>query len=141
MNKNSSSSIYRTLLLIVFTLSILTGEIMGQSTSGIISGEVRDAITKQPLPGANIIIVGTNIGAASDVNGYYVIKNVAAGKYTLRSSMMGYEPSAYADLIINPNRNHSVVFELRPAAMEMNEINVTADYFSKPVENRLVSDL
>ena len=136
MNKNSSSSIYRTLLLIVFTLSILTGEIMGQSTSGIISGEVRDAITKQPLPGANIIIVGTNIGAASDVNGYYVIKNVAAGKYTLRSSMMGYEPSAYADLIINPNRNHSVVFELRPAAMEMNEINVTADYFSKPVENQ-----
>lgn len=122
-------------MLIVFTLSILTGEIMGQSTSGIISGEVRDAITKQPLPGANIIIVGTNIGAASDVNGYYVIKNVAAGKYTLRSSMMGYEPPAYADLIINPNRNHSVVFELRPAAMEMNEINVTADYFSKPVEN------
>jgi len=135
VNKNSSSSIQRIFLIIVLALGILAGQTRAQSTLGIISGEVRDAVTKQPLPGANIIIVGTNIGAASDVNGYYVIKNVAAGKYILKSSMIGYEPSAFADLIINPNRNHSVIFELRPAAMEMNEINVTADYFSKPVEN------
>ncbi len=135
MKKNSSYSIQKTLLLIVFALRILTGQIIAQSTSGIISGEVRDAVTKQPLPGANIIIVGTNIGTASDVNGYYVIKNVATGKYILKSSMIGYEPSAFADLIINPNRNHSVMFELRPAAMEMSEVNVTADYFSKPTEN------
>jgi hypothetical protein len=135
MKKNSSYGIQETLLLIVFALIILTSQIIAQSTSGIISGEIRDAVTKQPLPGANIILVGTNIGAASDAKGYYVIKSVAAGKYILRSSMMGYEPSAYADLIINPNRNHSVMFELHPAAMEISEINVTADYFSKPTEN------
>ncbi len=135
MNKKSSSGIQTIFLLIVFALIVFTGQIRSQSASGIISGEVRDAVTKQPLPGANIIIVGTNIGAASDAEGYYVIKNVAAGKYILRSSMMGYESSAYADLIINPNRNHSVMFELHPAATEISEINVTADYFSKPTEN------
>lgn len=135
MKQNSSYSIRKALFLIAFVLGILTGQIIAQSTSGIVSGEVRDAVTKQPLPGANIIIVGTNIGTASDVNGYYVIKNVAAGKYILKSSMIGYEPSAFTDLIINPNRNHTVIFELRPAVMEMSEINVTADYFSKPTEN------
>ena len=85
------------LVLIALTISILTGEIMGQSTSCIISGEARDAVTKQPPPGANIVIVGANIGTSSDENGYYFIKNVTTGKYTLRSSMIGYEPSAFAD--------------------------------------------
>lgn len=97
MNKNSSSSILRALVLIALTLSILAGEIMEQSTSCIISGEVRDAFTKQHPPGANIVIVGANIGTSSDENGYYVIKNVTTGKYTFRSSMIGYEPSAIAD--------------------------------------------
>ena len=69
MKQNSSYSIRKALFLIAFVLGILTGQIIAQSTSGIVSGEVRDAVTKQPLPGANIIIVGTNIGTASDVNG------------------------------------------------------------------------
>ncbi len=45
-------------------------------------------IHKQPPSGANIVIVGANIGTSSDENGYYFIKNVTTGKYTLRSSMI-----------------------------------------------------
>ncbi|MBS3945185.1 MAG: TonB-dependent receptor, partial [Melioribacter sp.] len=135
MNNKSSSGIQIFFLLIIMMISIIAGHTRAQSTQGIISGEVRDAATKQPLPGANIIIVGTNIGAASNEIGYYVIKNVPPGKYIIKASMIGYEPSAFTDLIVNPNRNHSVMFELHPAIMEMSEVNVTADYFSKPVEN------
>lgn len=122
-------------MLSVFLLSIFGRSTLGQSASGIISGEVRDALTKQPLPGANVIIVGTNMGAACDENGYYVIRNVKPAKYTLKSSMISYEPSAIADVTVNPNRNQSVIFELRPMVAEMKEVNVTADYFTKPVEN------
>jgi len=135
VNNKSSSGIQIFFLLIIMMISIIAGHTRAQSTQGIISGEVRDAATKQPLPGANIIIVGTNIGAASNEIGYYVIKNVPPGKYIIKASMIGYEPSAFTDLIVNPNRNHSVMFELHPAIMEMSEVNVTADYFSKPVEN------
>jgi len=108
---------------------------MSQSKTGIISGEVRDAVTKQPLPGANIIIEGTSIGAACDENGYYSIKNVIPGKYNLKASMIGYEAYVYTDVTINPNRNHTVNFELHPAALELEEVEVSADYFSKPDEN------
>ena len=120
-----------TLLFFLF----LTGDIISQNKTGIISGEVRDEVTKQPLPGANIIIEGTNIGSACDENGYFVIKNVLPGRYSLKASMISYLSSVITELNINPNRNHSVNFELNPTAMEMDEVKVTADYFYKPDEN------
>lgn len=125
-------------ILIAITISVflfLTNEINSQSKTGIISGEVRDAVTKQPLPGANILIDGTNQGSACDENGYYVIKDVVPGRYSLKVSMIGYLSSVIIKLNINPNRNQSVNFELHSAAMELGEVKVTADYFAKPDEN------
>ncbi len=125
-------------ILIAITISVflfLTNEINSQSKTGIISGEVRDAVTKQPLPGANILIDGTNQGSACDENGYYVIKDVVPGRYSLKVSMIGYLSSVITELNINPNRNQSVNFELNSAAMEMDEVKVTADYFANPDEN------
>lgn len=135
MFKNSSTRINYIFATTLLVLLILNGEIFSQSKTGIISGEVRDAITKQPLPGANIMLEGTNIGSACDEIGYFAIKNVAPGRYTIRASMIGYLSSVITELNINPNRNHSINFELNSAAMEMDEVKVTADYFYKPDEN------
>lgn len=65
-------------LLLAILLSV---NISAQNGSGDISGLVIDAVTKQPLIGANIILIGTNFGAATDVNGRYVIKNIPAEMY------------------------------------------------------------
>ncbi len=135
MFKTSSTFTNKALATALLIFLIFTIEIISQSKTGIISGEVRDAVTKQPLPGANIIIEGTNIGSACDADGYFVIKNVAPGRYSLKASMIGYKSSVITELNINPNRNHSVNFELNSAAMEIDEVKVTADYFYKPEEN------
>lgn len=55
-----------------------------------IRGRVMDATTKATIPGATIVVAGTNIGATTDANGDYTVK-VGAGKYTLRVSFVGYE--------------------------------------------------
>jgi hypothetical protein len=132
-----TSSIHTNYLLVIALLisQFLNSEIISQSKTGIISGEVRDAVTKQPLPGANILIDGTNQGSACDENGYFAIKNVVPGRYSLKVSMIGYLSSVITELNINPNRNQSVNFELNSTAMEMDEVKVTADYFYKPDEN------
>ncbi len=122
-------------LLLQFILLLSTLESTAQTKTGIISGEIRDAATKQPLIGANIIIADTDIGAASDINGYYVMKNISPGRYILKVSMLGYEPALFTDLVINPGRNHSINFELQPSVVELGEVQVTADHFTKPVEN------
>lgn len=125
----------RTALFFVVVVFFSLSEISGQTKTGIISGEIRDAATKQPLIGANIIVVNTDIGAASDINGYFVIKNISPGRYVLKVSMLGYEPALFTDLVINPGRNHSANFDLQPSAVELGEVQVTADHFTKPAEN------
>lgn len=94
--------------LTTLVILILTNETISQNKTRIISGEVRDALTKQPLLGANILIDGTNQGSACDENEYFVIKNVAPGRYSLKVSMIGYLSSVITELNINPNRNQSV---------------------------------
>jgi TonB-dependent receptor len=58
--------------------------------SGSVKGRVVDRETGDPLPGANIVVVGTSIGASTDLEGKFVIPNVPEGTQTLRVSYIGY---------------------------------------------------
>lgn len=58
--------------------------------TGTVFGKVVDSATSEELIGANIFLEGTTIGAASDLNGNFIIKNIPSGKYTLTASMIGY---------------------------------------------------
>ncbi len=59
---------------VIFILFVLAGTITAQK--GSIIGRVIDRDTKEPLPGVNIILIGTNKGAASDVEGNFKIENL-----------------------------------------------------------------
>jgi iron complex outermembrane recepter protein len=56
---------------------LVTGQVTGQDGN--------------PLPGANVVIVGTGKGAAADANGLYRIEGVRPGTYVVRASFIGYE--------------------------------------------------
>ena len=58
--------------------------------SGKIQGRVVDAENGQALPGANVFLQGTNIGAATNIRGEYVILNIPPGPYTLSVKYIGY---------------------------------------------------
>jgi TonB-dependent receptor len=73
------------ILILVFSLQT---SIFAQS--GSIKGIVFDKDSKEPLVGADIIIKGTSLGAASDLDGAYSIKNIAAGRHTFIISYIGY---------------------------------------------------
>ncbi len=105
------------------------------SNDGSVSGEVRDAVTKQPLPGANIIVSGTALGASCTTEGYFVIKNLAPGKHILKATMLGYESAINADVMVSPQRNKKIIFELRSSDIELGAVEVQGDYFAKPTEN------
>ena len=70
-------------------LIILTGALCAQS--GTITGRIVDEENKDPLIGANVIIEGTTLGAATDINGKYTILNVPVGAVTLKTTYIGYE--------------------------------------------------
>ena len=60
------------------------------ATNGSVEGYVKDAQTGDALPGANVLLLKTSLGASSDVNGKFVIRNVPPGSYTLRAAYVGY---------------------------------------------------
>ena len=70
-------------------LSLLSFLAFG-GTTGKIAGTVKDAKTGDAIIGANVIIEGTTLGAAANIDGYYVILNVPPGKYNVVASAVGY---------------------------------------------------
>ncbi|WP_054682779.1 carboxypeptidase-like regulatory domain-containing protein [Rhodothermus marinus] len=65
-------------------------EVLGQRT-GRITGVVVDASNGMPLPGANVLVAGTTVGAATDLEGKFIILNAPAGPQTLVISYIGYQ--------------------------------------------------
>jgi len=105
----------------LFISSVLYGGITGK-----INGHIKNQ-NGMPLPGANIILEGTNRGAAADKNGYYLILNVAPGSYSLTTQMIGYQSVTITDLKVNPDRTSLVDFSLSEKVLEGEQIIVTAD--------------
>ena len=68
----------------------LLGATLAFAASGTIEGVVRDSHAGDPLPGANVMIVKTSLGASTDAYGKYVIQDVPPGSYTLRATYVGY---------------------------------------------------
>ena len=98
-----------------FILSI-TSILFAQMT---VSGTVTDASTGNTLAGANVVVDGTDMGAAADANGGYTLSNVPNGA-TITASMIGYtDASATAGGTVN--------FALTSSAIEMSGLNVIAN--------------
>lgn len=82
----------RKLIALSFSSLVLISSAFCQTTNRI-SGRVSDAVSGESLPGASILLVGTSLGASSDLNGRYVIRDVPASAYIIRASYVGYEQS------------------------------------------------
>jgi TonB-dependent receptor len=75
---------------IIFLSLLLSTSFYAQGKGGVI-GTIIDSVSMEPLVGANIMINGTVLGAASDIDGKYRINNVSSGNQILRCSYLGYK--------------------------------------------------
>lgn len=108
---------------------LLSAIILGQG-SGKITGKVTDARTKEILPGANILIQGTNFGTAADNDGNFEITNVPIGTYILRVSFVGYTQLNIPDVIVKTGKPFIIQAELEPQLVETKEVVITAGFFN-----------
>ncbi len=115
---------------IAFVNIILINTIFAQST-GRITGQVVDKISNEPLPGVNVIIVDTPVGAATDIDGYFTIENVQVGTYRLKASYVGYNSLIKSDVVVNTSRPTDLLFELTETVIEIEGVTVTSDYFDE----------
>lgn len=113
----------RNVILLLFLASL--ANVFAQ-TSGKISGNIIDPNTGEPVIGANIILLGSTIGAATNVEGDYVILNVPPGTYSLKASSIGYSPTTVIDVRVNIDQTTIVDFELKEEIYETGEVIVVA---------------
>lgn len=110
----------KTILFLLLTLFLSSN--FGQ---GNISGTITDSLTNNSLIGANIILIGTSLGSATDFEGHYKISRIPEGNYKLHISYIGYKPKDLNVSIIN-NRTLNVDISLVGDIVEGETVIVSA---------------
>lgn len=123
----------------ILVLNVFNSAILAEGAS--VEGYVKDAKTGEPLFGANILLIGTNMGIATNMHGRFVISNVPQGTYTIRVSYIGYKTQK-VEIKINDGVNIKQDFNLEPVGIEGKTIVVTAQAVgqSQAINKQLSSD-
>jgi outer membrane receptor for ferrienterochelin and colicin len=113
-------------ILLIFPLALLANNI---------SGVIIDNETNEPIPFANIIIDGTNIGTASDLDGKFIFTDVKSGYVRLLVSSIGYETTYSRDILVTKNRNEYIEIRVNSTSKSIDEITIKTSPFVKNTES------
>jgi outer membrane receptor for ferrienterochelin and colicin len=114
--------------LLIFLTILLLLPALSMAASGKLSGVVTDKSTGDPLIGVNVVIDGTTLGASTDMDGYYVILNVAPGNYSVNFNYIGYTPLSYENVRVVGDITKRLDVVMEETTIELGEqIVVTAD--------------
>ncbi len=114
------------LIYIILFVAFLNTLLFAQG-NGTITGKVVDKTTGESLIGVNVIILGSNYGDATDLNGQYTIRNIPPGSYTVAYSMIGFEKKNITELIVNSNDVTKIDITLEEEAFETDEVVISAE--------------
>ena len=109
------------------TIIVLLFAMVTLAQTGKISGTIVDRETNQPLIGANVLVVGTSLGAATDVNGNYNILNIPAGTYSLKASYLGYQDVVIEDVRVNSGLTTQQDFKLPTKSLETQTVVIVSE--------------
>ncbi|MFC2176265.1 TonB-dependent receptor domain-containing protein [Bacteroidota bacterium] len=105
------------------------------SQTGIVTGRISNPTNNEPIPFANVILQGTTIGASSDLDGVYEIKNVQPGLYNVEASSLGFEKKVAFEVQVFNNKPAQVNFQLEEDSKTLDAVEVKANPFEKKEES------
>ncbi len=94
--------------------------------TGSIGGVVTDE-RGNGLPMANVMVVGTVLGAATDLEGRFEISGLSEGVYVLNVSLVGYESRRVENVRVAPGVSSQVTVLLEESAIQLNEVRIVGD--------------
>ena len=103
---------------IIISLLIFCSVISAQR--GDLVGKVIDSNNKEPIIGATVRIVGTNMGMQTDVDGEYYLPNLRPGIYKIQVSYIGYHTKTITDITITSGKINFQIFELDDEGVQLN---------------------
>lgn len=108
--------------LLVILLWGLTVSPAWAGNTGVLTGRVYDKKTGEPLAFANVVIEGTELGAATDAAGKYEIINIPPGRYKVTASYIRYNPMSVTDVLIVQDQTVTLDFRLSETVVELGRV-------------------
>ena len=105
-------------------LSTLPAYAQGTNT---VKGILEDVETKEPIAGANVLVLGTSLKAVTDDHGRYSIYNLRDGTYDIKASHIAYAAEVKRDISLEAGKTEIVDFQLARSVIEIPEIIVRTE--------------
>lgn len=122
---------------LLFVLVCLVHSTAFAGITGKVAGTVVDSQSGEALPGANVFLEGTSMGAAADIDGNFAILNIAPGAYTVKATMIGYTALAMTNVRVNIDLTTRLDMKLKETVVALgDEVTVVA---KRPVVQKDVS--
>ena len=140
----------------IFIFIFLLSALLYCQNNGKLTGTIIDEVTEEPLVGVNIILKGTYYGAASDVNGKFVIDNITPGNYDVKISFIGYKTVEYTGFKIEAGKtveldvkisesaltlDHDVIVVGSKPLLDVDETQSKKTISSEDIKNALVENI
>ncbi|HJR67492.1 MAG TPA: SusC/RagA family TonB-linked outer membrane protein [Gemmatimonadaceae bacterium] len=117
--------LHRQFVKVTCAVMLLPSALFAQEQSGAISGRVIDRDTQQPIASAQVVVVGTQVGAVTDDRGEYRITRVTPGSRQLRALRLGYQSSTQT-VAVRAGETATADFTLGTAAVNLDQVVITA---------------
>lgn len=117
------------------------GENPNQNYTQTIRGRVIDEQSQMPLPGVNVVVLGSDpiLGSATDFDGYYVIEDVPVGRITVQFSFIGYEARTASNIELSSSKELVLNMPLRESTEQIMEVTLVAEDDPQRTNNERVS--
>ena len=120
---------------LILILPFLICSLLLNAQTGVIQGRVFNSLNNEPLPFANIIIMGTETGATTDIDGNYTIKNLNPGLYSLKAVYVGFKEQTAFEILVTNAKPAVANFAMEESAKTLEEVVVKADPFRQREES------
>ncbi|MFH0881778.1 MAG: TonB-dependent receptor [bacterium] len=109
--------------LLAVLLAVAAGSAASAQTTGKLFGTVRDA-QGNPIIGTNVLIKGTRMGAATDLDGQFFVLNISVGSYDIQVSSLGYSMVTLEGVGIEGGLTTNLDVTLQSSAIQMEEVTI-----------------
>jgi outer membrane receptor protein involved in Fe transport len=111
----------------ILLLAIVSVSLLWSGTTGKIAGTITDKKTGESQPAVNIVVLGTSLGAATDINGEYTILQIPPGTYKVQFSYIGYKKLIVNNVQVFIDQTARVDVALEQEVIEMGETIIIAE--------------
>ncbi|CAL2101399.1 Outer membrane receptor proteins, mostly Fe transport [Tenacibaculum sp. 190130A14a] len=121
----------------VFAFFLVCSVSLFSQNTGVIKGKVIDKKTREVLPFVNITVNEGSVGVSTNDEGMFELTGVVLGYNKIQVSFVGYKTLVTSDYLVTKDKVPFVLVELEQEVATLEEVEVTAKLFQKPLESPL----